>query len=64
MMLLAAFLTTGWWVPGVNIIGIGRLIEKVVELLLGFVLFKVLAHEARRYRRSAPGLPAWLRLKD
>jgi hypothetical protein len=62
LLLLAAFITTGWWVPGADIVGMGRLIVKAVELILAFVLFKMLAREARRYRETAPDLPPWLRL--
>jgi hypothetical protein len=33
-----------------------------VQVVVGFLLFKVLAHEARRYRETAPDLPPSLRL--
>ena len=62
LILLAMFVTTGWWVPGADIIGMGRLITKAVELVLAFAMFKILGREARRYRETAPDLPAWLRL--
>jgi len=62
LLLLIAFVTTRFWLPGANLLGLGFLIEKVVELVLGFALFKVLGHEARRYRLTAPDLPPSLRL--
>lgn len=36
-------------------------VAKVLQLLIAYVLFKVLAHEARRYRETSPDLPASLR---
>ncbi len=62
LLILAAFITTGWWVPGADIVGMGRLIVKAVEVVLAFAMFKMLAHEARRYRQTAPDLPPWSRL--
>ena len=38
------------------------LLVKVVELLIAYVLFKVLAHEARRYRETSPDIPPSMRL--
>jgi hypothetical protein len=40
----------------------GFLLEKMVELVFAYVLFKVLTQEARRYRETSPDLPASLRL--
>jgi hypothetical protein len=37
-------------------------VAKVLQLVIAFVLFKVLAHEARRYRETSPDLPSSLRL--
>ena len=37
-------------------------VNKLIDLLLGFLLFKVLGYEARRYRLTAPDLPPTLRL--
>jgi hypothetical protein len=62
LLLLAAFMTTGFWLPGAGAVGIGWIIEKCVGLLLGFALFKSLSREARRYRQTAPDLPPSLRL--
>jgi hypothetical protein len=41
---------------------VGGLLNKVIDLVLAFLLFKVLGHEARRYRETAPDLPPTLRL--
>jgi hypothetical protein len=63
MGLLAAILTSKYWVPGSSIPILGDwLLIKFVDLLLAFVLFKWLGHEARRYRQTSPDLPANLRL--
>jgi hypothetical protein len=55
-------LTSGYWAPGAMLPGIGTLIDKVIDVPLAFLLFKVLSHEARRYRQTSPDLPAALRL--
>jgi hypothetical protein len=36
--------------------------NKVLDLVIGFFLFKILSYEARRYRQTAPDLPPELRL--
>jgi hypothetical protein len=36
-------------------------VAKVLQLLIAFVLFKVLSNEARRYRETSPDLPPSLR---
>jgi hypothetical protein len=56
--LVVAFVFSSWWVPGTSI----PLVNKAVDLVLAFVLFKVLGYEARRYRETAPDLPPTLRL--
>lgn len=60
--LVAAFFTTGYWVPFSSLPLLGWLPERCAQLVVGFLLFKVLGHEARRYRQTAPDLPANLRL--
>ncbi len=65
LFLLAMIATSHWWgcVLGTELpLGIGSLMDKVVDLVLAFVLFKVLGHEARRYRETSPDLPPNLRL--
>jgi hypothetical protein len=60
-VLLAAFLTSGWWVGWLPC-GVGTLLHKPIELVLCYGMFKTLGHEARRYRETAPDLPQGLRL--
>jgi hypothetical protein len=62
LLLVAAIVLSYWWVPGTSIFIVGTLLDKVVDLVLAFVLFKVLGHEARRYRETSPDLPPHLRL--
>ncbi len=62
LLLLAAILTSYYWVPGTTIPVLGSWINKMVDLLLAFLLFKWLGHEARRYRQTSPDLPPGLRL--
>jgi hypothetical protein len=61
LVLLAAILTSSW-LPFMGIPVVGGLLNKVIDLVLAFLLFKVLGHEARRYRETAPDLPPTLRL--
>jgi len=61
LILLAAFLFSTYWVPLSGLPLIGYLVVKVVELLIAFVLFKLLFYEARRYREVSPDLPPSLR---
>jgi hypothetical protein len=62
LVLIAAIATSHWWVLGTSIPLFGTFLEKAVDLVLAFVLFKVLSHEARRYRETSPDLPQKLRL--
>jgi hypothetical protein len=63
LVVLAAILTSKYWVPGSSIPILGNwLLVKLVDLLLAFLLFKWLGHEARRYRQTSPDLPSSLRL--
>jgi len=68
LVLLPAIALSGLWLPGVTLLntitlGIGgTLYEKIVNLLLAFVLFHVLHREATRYRSTSPDLPPSLRL--
>jgi hypothetical protein len=60
---LALFLlTSSFLVPGAQISIVGTFIDKLVCAIPAFVLFKLLTYEARRYRETAPDLPADLRL--
>ena len=62
VLLFAGIVTSGWWVIGTSIPFIGTWLNKAVDLALAYALFKVLTHEARRYRETAPDLPPNLRL--
>ncbi len=62
LILLAAILTSYHWVPFSSFPLLGSWINKAVDLLLAFLLFKWLGHEARRYRHTSPDLPTKLRL--
>jgi hypothetical protein len=68
LVLLVAIATSGLWLPGNDFLNkitlniVGTLYEKVVDLALAFVLFKVLHREVSRYRQSSPDLPPSLRL--
>jgi hypothetical protein len=62
LVLAAAIVTSWWWVPLTSIPIFGTLLDKTVDLVLAFVLFKVLGHESRRYRETSPDLPPNLRL--
>jgi hypothetical protein len=62
LALTAAIATSHWWVLGSSIPLFGPVLDKAIDLVLAFVLFKVLSHEARRYRQTSPDLPPALRL--
>ncbi len=55
-------LTSSYWAPGTSLPVIGTLIDKLIDLPLAFLFFKILSHEARRYRQMSPDLPSGLRL--
>ncbi len=62
LVLLAAIITSFFWIPGTSAPILGTLIDKVVDLVLAFVLFKVLHREVTQYRQLSPDLPVALRL--
>jgi hypothetical protein len=68
LILLPAIALSGLWLPGTTLLNkitldiVGTLLEKVVDLLLAFVLFQVVHREATRYRTTSPDLPPSLRL--
>jgi hypothetical protein len=61
-VLALSILLSGFWNPLAHLPLVGWLLDKVVDLVLAFALFKFLSHEARRYRETAPDLPPSLRL--
>lgn len=64
LVLLVALLTSAIWVPGISFMPgwLAAIVDKIVDLALAFVLFKILIAEARRYRETAPDLPPAMRL--
>jgi hypothetical protein len=62
LVLALLLFTSGFWAPGASLPGVGTLLEKVIDLPLAFLFFKVLSYEARRYRQTSPDLPLILRL--
>jgi hypothetical protein len=62
ILLIAVILTSSFWVPGTGLTIVGPLFDKCLNLILAYVLFKILSHEARKYRETAPDLPSSLRL--
>lgn len=61
--LLVLFLLSEWWVK-YAFCGIGALpfVHKPIELMLCYLMYKVVSMEARYYRQTAPDLPPSLRL--
>jgi hypothetical protein len=53
--LLTLILLTGW-IPGTGLPVVGFLLNKVLDLVLAFILYKILSRESRRYRATFPDL--------
>ncbi|HYV38251.1 MAG TPA: hypothetical protein VE988_21385 [Gemmataceae bacterium] len=51
-ILLPAILLSQWWVPFAHVPVIGEIIDKLIDLILAFVMFKALSREARRYMET------------
>lgn len=62
LVILGLLLTSLYWMPATALPFVGMVIDKVVDLALAYVLYKLLSYEARRYRETAPDLPPSLRL--
>jgi hypothetical protein len=62
LVLIVAFLTSDLWVSSAFGQQVHTVLVKAFDLLIGYLLFKVLTYEARRYRQTAPDLPPTLRL--
>lgn len=62
LVIVGLILTSQFWMPGTAIPFVGPVIDKIADLILAFGLYKYLSYEARRYRETAPDLPAGLRL--
>lgn len=61
-VILAMIATSLYWMPGTILPYVGAVIDKIGDLILAYILFKLLSNEARRYRETAPDLPPSLRL--
>ena len=63
VVLLAAIATSLFWPPMSMLPSVlATILDKIVDLALSYILWKVLIHEARRYRQTAPDLPSSMRL--
>ena len=63
LVLLLMFFFPYFWMPGSSIPGIiGWLLATTGQLLDSYALFKIVVHETRRYRATAPDLPPSLRI--
>src|SRR5262249_30966539 len=49
LILIALIMTSQWWFPLVHVPIAGEVLDKTLDILLAFVLYRVLATEARRY---------------
>jgi hypothetical protein len=50
LVLLLLIFTSGWWCPLAYVPLLGPVVEKAVDLVLAFFVYKALSREARRYR--------------
>ncbi len=48
--LLTLILLTSWIIPGTGLPVVGFVLDKVLDLILAFFLYKILSRESRRYR--------------
>lgn len=60
--LLVVFFLSGVFLPLATVPIFGWIFEKIGQLVVAYLLVKSLSSEARRYRQTAPDLPASLRL--
>jgi hypothetical protein len=60
LALLALILTSWIWLPGTMILptSLMTIVDKVIDLVLAFLAFKILVREARRYRELVIDLPS------
>jgi hypothetical protein len=63
VVLLVAIATSRFWPPMSMLPDLmSSILDKVVDLGFSYILWKILIHEARRYRQTAPDLPPSMRL--
>jgi hypothetical protein len=67
LVLLVLIITSEFWLPGTNVVPmvvpvLGKpfmvIVDKVIDVALAFLAFKILNREARRYRELVADLPA------
>src|SRR6266542_1069803 len=58
LILLPLIFTSYYWVPFTSFLIVGTVLEKTVDLLLGFLAYKALSREARRYLELKGQRPA------
>jgi hypothetical protein len=64
-VLFLAYLFSKYWVPFASLLDEVKLrwvLTVPVDMVLLYTMFKILGHQARRYRETAPDLPPSLRL--
>src|SRR5262245_12057850 len=49
LLLIPAICTSEWWFLPAHVPGIGFIFDKIFDIILAFILYRVLASEARRY---------------
>ncbi len=52
--LLVLILLSYWVIPGTGLPLVGYFLNKVLDLILAFILYKILSRESRRYRATFP----------
>ncbi len=57
LVVLVVLLTSAFWLPGTSIPVMGTIFDKIVDIVLAFLAFKLLSREARRYREVIADLP-------
>jgi hypothetical protein len=50
VILIPAILISHWWLPFAQVWIVGEIFDKLIDLVLAFVVFKALTREAQRYR--------------
>ena len=64
LVLLCMVVTSTWWVPFSSLPVFGFILDRGMMLVSGYLLFKLLSSESRKYRQTAPALPETLRWNE
>ena len=64
LVLLCLMATSTWWVPFSSVPVLGFILDRGMMLASGYLLFKLLSSESRKYRQTAPALPETLRWNE